>query len=330
MTAIVKLRTTLAAGAMALTMGLAAGHHADAAQLRARVSIDGDYVRVGDIFTDLARDGDADLASARLIAAPDPGDDLTLSARHLDQIALNHGVDWHSVTGFEQAVITRPGRVVPFSEIEPLLRAELEGAGITVDGDIAITIAGRAPTITVPRNAAVLPRVIDFAHDERNGRFNAVIEVATRDGGYVRRTALSGRAVEVMEVPVLARRVDRGTVIGPGDIAYKTVDRKRVRDGFVRDAGDLIGMEAQRTLSADRPLRVRDIGEPTLVHRGDRVTMVYRLGGLTLSAAGRAQENGSAGADIRVINTRTKTTVVGVVAPDGTVTVGHAHQMAMN
>lgn len=268
MTVIANIRTALAAGALALTATLAAGQQADAAQLRAHVAVDRDYVRIGDVFTGLAEDGDGDLASVKLIAAPTPGSEVTLNARNLDQIAINHGIKWQSVTGFEQTIITRPGRVVPFSEIEPLLRSALEARGVALDGDIEITVAGRTPTIIVPRNAAVLPRVIDLTHDARSGRFNAIIEVATNDGGFIRRTAISGRAVEVMEIPVLARRVNRGTVITAADIAYKTFDRNRVRDGFIRDAAELIGMEAQRTLSADRPLRVRDVGEPTLVHRG--------------------------------------------------------------
>lgn len=331
MTAIVNLRTALAASALALTVGLAfVAGRAEAAQLQTHVTVEGNYILAGDIFTGLEDDGLGDLVATRLLAAPEPGDSLTLSTRHLNQIAFNHGVDWRGVTGMEQVVITRPGRMIRFSEIEPLLRDELDNAGVGIDGDISIEVAGRKPRISVPKDSAVLPRIVDFGYDDRSRRFSAVVEVATQDGGYMRRTAISGRAVEVVEIPVLAHRLQRGTVIGPQDIAYETMDRTRIRGEIVVEAADLVGMEARRTLSSGRPLRTRDIGEPTLVQRGGRVTMVYRVKGMTLTASGRAQDSGPEGAEVRVVNSRTNTTVMGVVNADGTVIVGFDHQMAMN
>ncbi|MFM7442840.1 MAG: flagellar basal body P-ring formation chaperone FlgA, partial [Tabrizicola sp.] len=71
-----------------------------------------------------------------------------------------------------------------------------------------------------------------------------------------------------------------------------------------------------------KPVRLGDLGPPTLVERNQPVTLVYLSGGLAISTEGRALARGSVGDEVRVMNLGSRNTVTGRVGPDGTVYVG--------
>lgn len=83
-----------------------------------------------------------------------------------------------------------------------------------------------------------------------------------------------------------------------------------------------LGQETRGVVYAGRPIRAADLGPPTLVERNARVTLVFAAGGLMIRAEGRALARGGAGDAIRVMNLASRTTVSGVIGPDGTVLVG--------
>ncbi len=59
-----------------------------------------------------------------------------------------------------------------------------------------------------------------------------------------------------------------------------------------------------------------------MISKGDIVTMQFRSGGLTLTASGRAAEDGGRNATIRIINERSRLTIEGRVIAPGQVVVG--------
>jgi flagella basal body P-ring formation protein FlgA len=84
---------------------------------------------------------------------------------------------------------------------------------------------------------------------------------------------------------------------------------------------DIIGMEAQRALSAGTIVRASDVIRPQLVRRGEPVTITLRDGGLTISTEGRALGNGAAGDFVRVVSLSTNRTLDGVVEGTGAIRV---------
>lgn len=103
-----------------------------------------------------------------------------------------------------------------------------------------------------------------------------------------------------MEADVLARPIARGEILGAEDFTRKGVTTAAAR--FALRAEDAAGKEARRALPAGLTLRASDIGPPTLIHRGDAITLMLRTGRLTITAPGRALADGGAGAAIRVAN----------------------------
>lgn len=117
---------------------------------------------------------------------------------------------------------------------------------------------------------------------------------------------------------VAARNLPAQTVIAPGDVMLV--------DATIADAltgpETAIGQETRVAIYAGRPVRARDIGAPALVERNAIVTLVYAGPGLSIRADGRALARGRAGEVIRVMNLSSKTTVSGVIGPDGLIQVG--------
>ena len=91
--------------------------------------------------------------------------------------------------------------------------------------------------------------------------------------------------------------------------------------GALTDAASVIGLEAKVTIYAGRPITAKDIGAATLIERNQTVSLVYRSGGLSILTEGRALSRGGAGDVIKVMNLSSRTTVSGIVSPDGTVSV---------
>src|SRR5690606_36165457 len=92
-------------------------------------------------------------------------------------------------------------------------------------------------------------------------------------------------------------------------VVWTSMPASRLNGDLAMDAGDLVGMSPKRTLMSDQPVRLRDLQEPLLVSKNAMVNMLVQVPGLTLTAVGRALEDGSMGGMIRVINADTHQTV---------------------
>lgn len=117
---------------------------------------------------------------------------------------------------------------------------------------------------------------------------------------------------------VATRTIRAQTVIGPQDVTV--VDA--ALPGALTDTAAALGLEARVAIYAGRPVRLADLGSPTLVQRNQVVPLVYLAGSLAISTEGRALARGGEGEVIRVINLGSRTTVTGRVGPDGAVYVG--------
>lgn len=114
-----------------------------------------------------------------------------------------------------------------------------------------------------------------------------------------------------------ARLVRANTVIVAADIAMSDV----LIPGALGNDAQVVGLETRVTLYPGHPIRPEDVGPPALVERNQSVILVYRRGGLTILAEARSLSRGAVGEVVKAINLSSRTTVVGLVQPDGTVSV---------
>lgn len=120
------------------------------------------------------------------------------------------------------------------------------------------------------------------------------------------------------ESVVATRTIRAKAVIVPEDLTLVNAELP----GALTDLAAAVGQEARVSIYAGKPVRLGDLGPPTLVERNQVVTLIYVAGGLAISTEGRALGRGSAQDTIRVMNLGSRTTVSGRIGPDGAVYVG--------
>lgn len=117
---------------------------------------------------------------------------------------------------------------------------------------------------------------------------------------------------------VAARTIRAQSILTADDVAV--VDGER--PGTFVAIDEVVGLEARVMLYSGRAISTADIGPAAIVERNQIVSLIYNNGGLTITADARALGRAGPGDMLRVMNLSSKTTVSGVVAPDGSVHVG--------
>ena len=121
----------------------------------------------------------------------------------------------------------------------------------------------------------------------------------------------------VAETLTAARVVRPNSIIGASDLAVISASVP----GALTPEADVVGLEARITLYPGRPILPDHVGPAALVERNQPVLVIFRSGGLTISADGRALSRGAEGDTVRVMNLNSRTTISGMVQSDGSVVV---------
>ena len=299
--------------AVALMLASAAAQAVEP-RLRAAAVVDADVVTLGDVL-----DGAGAAADNVVARAPEPGQRMIIGVARIHAVARAVGVKWRPLGGLDRVVVVRASRRVTRLEIEESLSRAL--AEKLPGTNLRIELANRTLEIHLPTDeAATTIEVENLSYSPRNGRFRAVI-VAAGDAAPGVRTEVVGRAFEVVEVPVLRKSAHRGEIIGEDDLVWAELRVDRLPPNVIISPDGLVGRTPRRTMRPGKPIRARDVHVPTMVAKGSGVTMSYRTAAMTLSAPGRALDDGALGDTIRVINSQTKIVVDARVSGNGSVTV---------
>jgi flagella basal body P-ring formation protein FlgA len=279
-------------------------------------------VRLGDLF---ANAGDS--ADAVVAYAPPPGKRAVYDARWLYRIARHYGVAWRPLGVQDQAIVERESVLIKVEEIEEQITRELVDSGMRPD--MRAELSNRLLRLYVPAESAAAVAVEDVSFDARTQRFQAVVSAPANDPR-AQRVRVVGQAVTSTDVPVLARPLRSGDVIGERDVRWMKVRSDRLPRDAITDAKDLIGRTPRQGLRADVPVLAQEVRLPILVERNGLVTIVYKRPNMTLTAQGRALDEGGDGETVRVANTATKTVLEGEVSGPSTVVVRAAGAVAIH
>lgn len=282
---------------------------------RDTVMVSGEMVRLGDLFQ-----GVGDKADTPVAYAPAPGRRAIFDARWLYRVAQGYGLDWRPASLHEQVTVERESTVIGQDEIEHYVLDALAAEGVNT-GQAKVRLSNRMLRLHLPADAAPDLAVEDITYDARRGRFTAVLAVYA-EGADDRRIRITGQLQEMVDVPVLARAVAPGDVIGADDIRWIAQRSRGLQRNIVTSADDLVGLTSKRRLRAGVPVSAADVHPPVVVGKGDLVTIVYETARMQLTARGQAMENGSRGQSIRVANLQSRQIVEATVRGPGTVVVG--------
>lgn len=291
-------------------------------KLNEAVSVKSKHVRLGDMFTNTG--SKADIAVAY---APTPGKRAIFDARWLSRVARTYNLDWRPIGLQDQIVVERESQVITREEITDHIRAALIDRG--ADPSITIELSNRMMSIHVPGDAKATVNVEDVVYESRTGRFTAVL-LAPAGSPAATRTRVTGRLFKIKEVPVPNRRILSNEMIREGDIKWIKVRKDRLRRDTIVDAGELIGKAAKRGLRSGVPVQVSAVQRQVLVPKGSLVTIILKAPKMTITAQGKALENGSDGDVIQITNTQSKKVIEAEVIGNGRVAVLASSLMVMN
>ena len=115
--------------------------------------------------------------------------------------------------------------------------------------------------------------------------------------------------------------LDKGHILTKADLALTEVNLSQLRYGYFSDTKSLIGKQLKRRMQQNKIIRVNYVKAPTLVKRGELVSIVAENTGYSVKMSGKALANGGKGDRIQVKNISSKRIVEGTVMQYGVVSI---------
>lgn len=137
------------------------------------------------------------------------------------------------------------------------------------------------------------------ANGVRSARFTAEVRC---DGTQPWRLYLPVRVTSTRPVVVASRALARDTVLAPGDVRLAESALASVPAGALHETGLAVGRVLRRPADEGQALTASLLEAPTLVRRGQQVTVEAQAGGLQVRMEGVARGEGALGDIIEVEN----------------------------
>lgn len=291
--------------------------------LKAEVTIAGDLVRIGDILENAGA-----RASQPIFKAPELGGHGTIQVHRVIEALRAHGILVVDTRNLTEVLVSRASRSVTLSDLgRAIAEAAAKRYEIANASDLSVTFDRHMNALQVEPNVNDAPRVVSIAVDQRNNRFEAIVDMP---GSIVLRRAparLTGTLIETVEVVTLARTIQRGETIRESDIVVERLPRADVQTDALTKIEHVVNQAARRSLRGGQTMRAADLMKPQIIARDDAVTILFRTATITLTLRGKAMGSGAEGETITVLNPQSKRLVQATITAPGVVTVTDANPL---
>lgn len=287
--------------------------------LKSNISVEGRTITLGDLFTPESFTASPEAARVVVAAAPLPGEQMSLDAYRLTKFCAEHGIEWPNTQKLNMIPVARIGDVVPSDVVKAQLLDAAAAQGL--EGKLSLAFTGAMPVVNIPIGAEASVAVDALDLDTRTGQFRARLR-APADDTTAPSVSVIGRIYQVVALPVLTHDMRPGEVIAKGDFEWTDIAADRLGQNILTNTADLVGTTPKRMLRAGQAIRIGDVAPPIVIRKGDLVAMLVSAPGMSLTAQGRALDEGAAGDTIRIMNSSSKRTIEGTVKGPGQVVVG--------
>jgi flagella basal body P-ring formation protein FlgA len=299
------------------------GAHAQGATpaLRAQAAIMGDLVRIGDILENAG-----EKANEPIFKAPELGASGTIQIHRVMEALRAHGIVVFDTRNLTEVLVSRTSRSVTLSDLgRAIAEAAAKRYEIANASDLSVTFDRHMNALQVETTATEGPRVVSVVVDQRNNRFEAIIDVPGSLALRRNPVRFTGTLVETVEVVTLARPIPRGEAIRESDIVLERLPRADVQTEALSKVELVVNQAARRALRSGQTLRAADLMKPQIISRDDGVTIIFKTKSITLTLRGKAMGNGAEGEMIPVLNPTSKRIVQATITAPGVVTVHEAN-----
>jgi len=133
---------------------------------------------------------------------------------------------------------------------------------------------------------------------------------------------LFGKYISLIEVPVLSRQLRAGEIITDKDIIIQKTKLSKIRENYIIEAKNIVGMQAKKHLSSGVFIKNNEIVNPHVIKQNDPVNIIYSSNNIKLKTSGVAINSGGIGDMIKVKNSDTGVLLLGQIVSKNTVQVG--------
>lgn len=285
-------------------------------ELKPETIVDDSVITLGDLFTDLSEMEELVVANA-----PEPGKKIIIPARHILKVTRANNVRWKNSAAVKNVIVKRKSSIIIVSELREILIGELKNNFLTSQ-DFDLRFYNQNAKIHVPNGYDAYDLTIKNLTIENNGnKFSALIAAPNGNGSEVLHK-VNGRTLRVTTIPALSKTVRKGNIINASDIRWVTMPDAQVGRNIIRETEKLIGMTPRTQIKEGMPIRLSEVNRPTLVKRGALVKIHFNTSKISLSAIGKAIENGGKGDVIQVKNNSSDKIITAVVLGENQVRVG--------
>lgn len=290
-------------------------------QVRERSTVQGAQFTLGDVatFSGVDASTEARLRAVVLGSSPLPGLERSLTREQILTRLRQHGFQPEAFTLLTPAsmAVCREKKTLPAQQVVEAAVAALRST-LKLADDSQVECPTPPQDVSLPQGEAQLtagePRALG------SGWYTVPIYLSTGRGA---RSTLNIRLrVGFWREVVVTQRSLR-----PGDVVDETAiatERLLVYDeggDFLTAAEEACGKVVRQTIPARQPLRRSALEEPALIRRGQQVKLLVQMDGAVIEASAVAQQDGKAGARIRVQVVDTRKTLTATVIGAQTVQV---------
>lgn len=212
-----------------------------------------------------------------------------------------------------------PMRDKSIAKMEEALQGALQEQG--VDGKLKIEINGYDNGVRLKSDA-------DNYQVYVNGlNFNAKTKIFKADIVFISRNnksenfKVNGSYDKFINVPVLAHKLSRDSVIRNEDIAWVEVPEKQISYDTVIHAEKLVGQSLRRNLSEFSKLQERDLQKQQILSKNTVVNILFNTPSISIKTVGVTLDSGGEGDVVRVRNSSSNKIIQAVVQDESTVAV---------
>lgn len=185
------------------------------------------------------------------------------------------------------------------------------------DQNISLEVECAKGSISSKAREQDVTSVVIEKFDPKYSTFQAAINY--EQGG---KELVSGKYAAFTEVPVAARYIKFGEIIGDDAIGYVKTRIDLLRPGFAASEQEVLGKQAKRYIAAGTMFNKGDVVSPPVIKNNDPVNIIYSSGVIKLKTMGVAMGSGAVGEMIKVKNGDTGAVLLGQIVNKNTVQIG--------
>jgi flagella basal body P-ring formation protein FlgA len=289
----------------------------DAPSLKAAATVTGDIVRIGDLI-----DNAGAVADVPIFRAPDLGQTGSVPVASVLAAIQGHHLVGLDSRGLSEVAVTRAARTITAKDVEARILLALAGKyGLPDSSNLAVIFDNEVRTLVVEASATGELAVARLSYEPRTTRFDVTFElpgslVARRVS---RRVTRAGSAALATVVPT--HEIASGQVLNISDLAIERRPKAGLTSTTLTTVEQAQGLSTKHALRAGQVIHQADLAKPELVGRGETVTIVFQVPGITLTIIGKANDPGALGDVISVLNVQSKHTIQATVIGPARVSV---------